>query len=505
MKRRIITGMIVVFLTVTAVPALCVNASEEAGSLVLEDSQYEEQKQGSFDAAGETGCESGAALDSDVSSGGEAIQNDVLQDQSNQKQQEGNGGTADKSGDASETDTGGGEGGKSDEEETVYTPGFNHTEAGVIYCDEEGNKVTGVQKIGSDTYYFDENGIMQTGWRSEGKNRYYYDSQGRMVTGSRKIGSYTYYFKKTGEMYKGFRTSEKNRYYYDSNGRMVTGEKKINGRRYFFKSSGAAYTGWRTKNKSKYYYDNKGRMSVGSKKVGNYWYYFNKSTGKMRTGWRKANNGRRYYYKENGRRVSGSKKIKGNWYYFNPSNGSMRTGWRTTSKGTKYYYDSKGHRVSGRKKINGKWYYFASNGKMSTSKAVRYALTALEKNGWNLRAAFNYSVGLAYSYTSAPPAGKAHTEWYAEHGFRNRRGNCYVMAATFCQMARVLGYKAYLVEGYVPKRGGGVTPHGWCEIIINGTAYVCDPDFTHETGRNGYKIRYGMGGTWVYSSYRRVN
>ena len=72
-------------------------------------------------------------------------------------------------------------------------------------------------------------------------------------------------------------------------------------------------------------------------------------------------------------------------------------------------------------------------------------------------------------------------------------------------MAKVLGYDAHQVAGYVPKIGGGVTPHSWVEIVINGTVYVFDPNFTNETGGNGYQIRYGTSGTWMYSSYYRMN
>ena len=39
----------------------------------------------------------------------------------------------------------------------------------------------------------------------------------------------------------------------------------------------------------------------------------------------------------------------------------------------------------------------------------------------------------------------------------------------------------------------------WVEIKINGTTYVFDPDFTNETGRNGYMITYGQSGTWRYN------
>ena len=68
-----------------------------------------------------------------------------------------------------------------------------------------------------------------------------------------------------------------------------------------------------------------------------------------------------------------------------------------------------------------------------------------------------------------------------------------------------MGYDAHYVEGYVPRKGGGVVTHGWVEIVMNGTLYVFDPNFTNETGRNGYKITYGTSGTWRYQDYRRVS
>ena len=72
------------------------------------------------------------------------------------------------------------------------------------------------------------------------------------------------------------------------------------------------------------------------------------------------------------------------------------------------------------------------------------------------------------------------------------------MAAMFCQMARTLGYDAHQISGKVPLRSGEKGPHSWVEIEINGTVYVFDPDFTNETGRDGYKIQYGQKGTWIY-------
>ena len=145
------------------------------------------------------------------------------------------------------------------------------------------------------------------------------------------------------------------------------------------------------------------------------------------------------------------------------------------------------------------------NAQLPTSRASMLARQTLDSIGWDLRRAYNYSAGLRYYRNVAiPPAGH-HLEKYAEYGFTNKCGNCYVMAATFCQMARELGYECYLVEGWVPRRGGGITVHGWTEIVVDGKTYVCDPNFTNETGGNGYMINYGNRGTWIYQKYSRVN
>ena len=88
----------------------------------------------------------------------------------------------------------------------------------------------------------------------------------------------------------------------------------------------------------------------------------------------------------------------------------------------------------------------------------------------------------------------------AEYGFKNRKGNCYVLAAMFCEMAQLLGYDAHLISGKVPlaaAHGGGYGPHGWVEIPENRTNYIYDPDYALETGKNGYKLVYGNT-AWSY-------
>ncbi len=140
------------------------------------------------------------------------------------------------------------------------------------------------------------------------------------------------------------------------------------------------------------------------------------------------------------------------------------------------------------------------------TEAEKRAKQVLDSVGWDLKAAFLWSAQkLPYQTLSYSAAnGYVHSEWYANYGFVNMKGNCYVMASTFYKMAKLLGYDAYFVEGYVKTNSGGNSPHGWCEIVIDGTTYVFDPDFQHEYGRNGYQITYGASGTFKYVDYKRV-
>ena len=127
----------------------------------------------------------------------------------------------------------------------------------------------------------------------------------------------------------------------------------------------------------------------------------------------------------------------------------------------------------------------------------------LNQVGRNLQAALNWSAGLRYVDSGKNIS--VGTRALANIGFTTGTGDCYVMAATFYEMAKALGYTAHQMFGYVPLARGGMGEHSWVEIVTNGTTYVCDPDFQNETGNNGYMIHYGMSGTWRYSDYRRIN
>ena len=430
------------------------------------------------------------------------------------------------------------------------------------YCGSNGAIVYGKQSICGKWYYFDANGVRQsnawyededgryymmpdgsfrTGWLSFGDTYYYCGSNGAIVYGKQNIGGKWYYFDADG-------VRQSNAWYEDGDGR------------YYMMSDGSFRVGWLSFGDTYYYCGSNVAIVHGKQKIGNSWYYFDAqgirqkntwitngtekyyamSDGTLRVGW--LSFGDTYYYCGSDASIirgiqypvngvlytfdgQGVMKKEGGWgsynghrYYKNPATGFPYTGW--ISFGSTYYYaNSNGWLVSGWQTIGGYRYYFysdtytmarnttidsiyiGSDGRAST--VYTYAVNVLNQVGWNLRAAYNWSAGLPYyRMASSPSQG---SEWFALYGFENYTGNCYVMAATFYYMAKVLGYDAHQVAGYVPRIGGGVTPHSWVEIVINGTVYVFDPNFTNETGGNGYQIRYGTSGTWMYSSYYRMN
>lgn len=85
-----------------------------------------------------------------------------------------------------------------------------------------------------------------------------------------------------------------------------------------------------------------------------------------------------------------------------------------------------------------------------------------------------------------PPAGYTRDQWYSILAFEQHRGNCYVYAAAFYQLAKGLGYDAQYIEGQVGMAAGGYGPHGWVIIRQNGASYICDPEAQDEIG--GYNF-----------------
>ncbi|MBR5969374.1 MAG: transglutaminase domain-containing protein [Lachnospiraceae bacterium] len=127
----------------------------------------------------------------------------------------------------------------------------------------------------------------------------------------------------------------------------------------------------------------------------------------------------------------------------------------------------------------------------------------LDEVGWDLRKAFDWCLTIHHNREIVTP--DLGTRAMAEIGFNTGHGSCYVMSACFYEMAKVLGYDAHQVSGYVPRSDGTKAPHSWVEIDIDGVTYAYDISTMKNYHLNTYAFTYGTPGTWRYIDYFRMN
>lgn len=185
--------------------------------------------------------------------------------------------------------------------------------------------------------------------------------------------------------------------------------------------------------------------------------------GKLRTGWATVK-GKKYYYSK-GKLITGWYKISGKTYYFSKA---------SADKGAMYT-----NRIVGTSKENA--YYVDADGVKVTSDEIQYAVNfvnAHTESSWDvgkkLQTCFNY-LWKNYSYQrfyETPTASSF--SGYATYMFKNKKGNCYRYASSFACIAKVLGYETRVAVGQISSIYGGMTPHGWTEVKVNGTWYMCD-------------------------------
>ncbi|MCD7883117.1 MAG: hypothetical protein LUI87_05355 [Lachnospiraceae bacterium] len=339
------------------------------------------------------------------------------------------------------------------------------------------------------TYYY-ENSVKTGGWLTIGKNTYYFYKSAHgsipakaMVTDTVvRINGYSYYFDSEGIMQTGWVTWNKKTYYFYKSshdpipkGAAAAGLVRISGYRYYFSSTGQMKTGWQTINGSKYYFKKtassafpKGAAVTGLIKISGYRYYFS-SSGKMQTGWKTINGNEYYFRKSNntapkGSAVTGLVKINGYQYYFN-SSGIMQQNQIVGSSSEGYYYVD-------------------DSGKVVTTKAIQMAVdyvmahsSAALSNSARLETCFKY-MRSTYSYKRYyGTPGASDLSGYAVSYFTNHYGNCYRYAASVACIAKVLGYDSRVAVGKIASVYGGWSAHGWAEVNVNGTWYICDVNF----------------------------
>ena len=380
---------------------------------------------------------------------------------------------------------------------THFTGWYAMTENWMLYFDPtaDGAAATGLTWIEDKMYLFDGNGILHRGPGTPviDGSKYYINSDGTLRTGWVRLGSWTMYFdRSTGAAHTGISEADGSYYLFNGSGILQEGSgiPVIDGNKYWMNSDSSLNSGW---------------LDMGAIKM-----YFDPATFRAAKGVTVVD-GKKDAFDANGCLLTGSGTpvINGKKYCFNPD-GTVNTGWYTLGNWTFYFDPQTGAAAVGVVTIDGEQYFFNASGvkqEWMATKAEQYAYKTLNEIGWDLRAVYNWAAAMPY-YRMSPdvvPAGVDPTQWYAEFGFENHTGNCYVMASTFYYMARLLGYDVHRVNGYVPISATEYNPHGWCEIDMNGTTYVFDPNFTNEMHMNGYQITYGTSGTWRYSFYSRIN
>lgn len=91
-----------------------------------------------------------------------------------------------------------------------------------------------------------------------------------------------------------------------------------------------------------------------------------------------------------------------------------------------------------------------------------------------IRALFNYMVNATeYKRTYETPVGN----WgaaYALECLTTGKGNCYRYAAAFAYLLKAAGIEPRIAYGQIHAARGGLTPHSWTEINVNGTWITCD-------------------------------
>lgn len=79
-------------------------------------------------------------------------------------------------------------------------------------------------------------------------------------------------------------------------------------------------------------------------------------------------------------------------------------------------------------------------------------------------------------FSTSDPATTPTEVLWATDLLNSGMGCCYHYSAAYVYILRAIGFEAHLVSGNVPAYGGGVTPHCWLYVTIDGVNYIFDPD-----------------------------
>ncbi len=221
------------------------------------------------------------------------------------------------------------------------------------------------------------------------------------------------------------------------------------------------------------------------------WWYV--TGGKVRfsyTGLANYSNENGWWYIKNGK-VDFTKntvaKNKNGWWYV--TDGKVQfgyTGLADYSNSNGWWYIQNGKvdfdYTGAAKNKNGWWYI--EGGKVVFDDCLTYAAqfvgkytTTGQSKSEKLKTCYNAILSnYPYQrYYDGPPTASTMSK-YALDMFKNKKANCYRYAAGFAYIAKVIGYDVRVAVGGVTSSSTKTTlsPHGWTEVYIDGTWYICD-------------------------------
>ena len=395
--------------------------------------------------------------------------------------------------------------------------GWHKVSDAYYYFGSSGAAAKGWQYIGGYWYYFNQKGVMEYGLQTIEGSLYYLGNanDGSMKTGWQQVENKWYYFNSSGAALKSWQYIGGYWYYFDNDNIMIKNIiREIDGNKYAFNSDGVMMTGTFEFQGKLLTANSSGAIKIGGWVNYNGIWYFQLENGEFIKNTIKTIDGSNYIFDESGAMQSGLVTFEGKSYVTSAAGAVMRNAWAKVSSywyyaqdnmeiykntmakigNSEYGFNESGAMYLGRFAMNEKTYITDANGvaigydDSAESKAREVAASL----NYDLYKAFYYCANMSRYYltsngrTSGPIMSSAD---YAKYGYKNRGGDCIVMASSFKYLAQACGYSATQWFGWV-----GSSTHSWCEI----GGYIYDPNFTNATNRSGYGLTYGQKGTWKY-------
>ena len=276
------------------------------------------------------------------------------------------------------------------------------------YYDNNGNKLMGWQDINGERYYFKKEREHPGFETIDGKLYYFTDSARMLHDEFVEENGQTYYLGSDGVRVSGLQDIKGQTYYFnpDRNDQLSYGLNVVGDKLYLFGDAGKENAGQLVKDTHlnngdfKLNIDPNGIVTVANNHPaflqdnGGHWYYMDKD-GKLMTG-PQTIDGLTYYFDSNGRQVKGERrKVNGKSYFYDPDNGALVTNRLVTFKAgrfipeenyakeirfdeapyanydnnehpelERYYLGADGLPVTGWQTINGNRYFFQDDGNM---------------------------------------------------------------------------------------------------------------------------------------------